>query len=160
MGSDTTGKKPFYKKWWVWVLAVVIVIGIASQSGKKGDTGTTTAQAEGATEQAASAAEPAPEPTIKVSAVDYYQEYDANEVAADERYKGKTLEITGEVTGVEKTMGTVYVNLRGDELIGWVHCALEDESGASKISKGQNVTLVGKGAGKMGFARVEDCKIK
>ena len=27
-------KKPFYKKWWVWVLAVIVIIGIGSSGGK------------------------------------------------------------------------------------------------------------------------------
>ncbi|MFT8325113.1 DUF4352 domain-containing protein [Oenococcus sicerae] len=27
-------KKPFYKKWWFWVIIVVLVIGIGSQAGK------------------------------------------------------------------------------------------------------------------------------
>lgn len=31
---DAVAKKPFYKKWWVWVIAVIVVIGIGSQGSK------------------------------------------------------------------------------------------------------------------------------
>lgn len=31
------GNKPFYKKWWVWLLAVLLIIGIASCSGGDDD---------------------------------------------------------------------------------------------------------------------------
>lgn len=30
-------KKPFYKKWWVWLLAIIVVIAIAGMSDEDGD---------------------------------------------------------------------------------------------------------------------------
>lgn len=35
MTSSEKIKKPIYKKWWAWAIAVVLIIGIASQSSKK-----------------------------------------------------------------------------------------------------------------------------
>jgi len=31
--SEEKTKKPFYKKWWVWVLAIIVIAGIGSQGG-------------------------------------------------------------------------------------------------------------------------------
>lgn len=38
--SEPKAKKPFYKKWWVWAIAVVVVIGIANSGGNGGSTPT------------------------------------------------------------------------------------------------------------------------
>ncbi|MFT8878546.1 MAG: hypothetical protein ABF913_03150 [Oenococcus sp.] len=41
-------KKPFYKKWWFWVIIVVLVIGIGgSQVGKKSESNTSTSNKTG-----------------------------------------------------------------------------------------------------------------
>ncbi|MBK6290135.1 MAG: hypothetical protein IPF59_00050 [Ignavibacteria bacterium] len=161
MGADISTKKPFYKKWWVWLIVGVVVIGIASQSGKKDSaTGEATAQISTSGSSSTASEKPREVAAIKVSAKEYYEAYDGNEVAADGKFKDKIIEISGEVESVEKTLGTVYVALKGADMFGQVRCALEDESGAASISKGSVVTLVGTGDGKMGFPNVTDCKIK
>lgn len=33
--SNETKKKPFYKKWWVWVIAVVLLFGIVGSMGEE-----------------------------------------------------------------------------------------------------------------------------
>lgn len=150
MSADISTKKPFYKKWWVWLIVGVVVIGIASQSGKKDSaSGDATAQSSTSSSGSDASEKPKEASSIKVSAKEYYEAYDGNEVAADGKYKDKLIEITGEVESVEKTLGTVYVALKGADMFGQVRCALEDESGASSISKGSVVTLVGTGDGKM-----------
>ena len=154
-------KKPFYKKWWVWLVVGVVVVGIASQSGKKDSaTGEATAQSSTSGSSSTASEKPKEASTIKVTAQAYYEAYDGNEVAADGKFKDKLIEITGEVESVEKTLGTVYVALKGADMFAQVRCGLEDESGAASISKGSVVTLVGTGDGKLGFPRVTDCKIK
>lgn len=41
MSENQKTKKPFYKKWWVWVIAIIIVIGLVSAGGSDSkDTGT------------------------------------------------------------------------------------------------------------------------
>lgn len=39
-------KKPFYKKWWVWVIAIIVIIGV-SNAGKDGSKTTSTSNGEG-----------------------------------------------------------------------------------------------------------------
>ena len=159
--AEESVKKPIYKKWWFWLIVGVVVIGIATQSGKK-SSATDDAASQSSTSGSSSSASEKPKEatTIKVTAKEYYEAYDGNELAADGRYKNKLIEITGEIESVEKTLGTVYVALKGADMFGQVRCGLEDEAGASNLSKGSTVTLIGKGDGKMGFPNVADCRIK
>lgn len=150
MGEETA-KKPFYKKWWVWALAIVIVIGIG-MSTKKGDAGGS------GTAQAATAEKT--EAGIPVTALAYYKAYENNEVAADAKYKGKLLEISGAVESVDKMMGSILVQLKGSEYFGTVTCTLEDESAAAYMNKGDRITLIGTGDGKSIFPQVDDCILK
>ncbi|MGG0788269.1 Ltp family lipoprotein [Peribacillus simplex] len=71
-------KKPFYKKWWVWVLAVIIIASIASGGGEESATTDTE-----------------PESTVDESAVDTIEEVnEAQEVVDD--LNNQLEEATGE----------------------------------------------------------------
>jgi hypothetical protein len=49
---------------------------------------------------------------IVITAEQLYKEYDANEIAADQRYKNKILRVTGSIRNIGKTSGDApYVNL-------------------------------------------------
>ncbi|MEG0579510.1 MAG: DUF3862 domain-containing protein [Niameybacter sp.] len=58
MSKETKIKKPFYKKWWAWVIAIIIVVAIASPS----EEGTTTEDAETPVTQPTQKEEPVKEP--------------------------------------------------------------------------------------------------
>lgn len=147
-------KKPFYKKWWVWVIIAVFVIGVATQS-KKSEASTS-----GSTAQTSTGETPKQVPAVVVSAEAYYKAYNDNEVSADAKYKGKALEMTGTVESVNKTFGTVHVQLKGAEYFGTVDCSMVDEGSASSMSKGDVVTLIGTGDGKTVFPEVDECVVK
>ena len=55
-------------------------------------------------------------PSVKISASRLYKEYDANEIAADQKYKGKIIEVTGVIRDIgNDIMNNAYVTLAGDE---------------------------------------------
>jgi tRNA(Ile2) C34 agmatinyltransferase TiaS len=55
---------------------------------------------------------PAQPVAISITAEQLYKEYEANEVAADLKYKNKYLRVKGEIRDIRKTIGDVpYVNL-------------------------------------------------
>ena len=57
------------------------------------------------------AAPPTP-PPIEITSEHLYKEYDANEVAADQLYKNRTLKVSGTVRSINKAIGDApYVNL-------------------------------------------------
>lgn len=101
----------------------------------------------------------------KISASDLFKAYDANELAADEKYKGKTLEISGVIGELGKDiLGSPYILLRpSGVLVFGVQCMLDDSEQASKasqLSKGASVTLTGDVSGKLGNIVVRNCTIK
>ena len=87
------------------------------------------------------------EPEYVVTASTLNSEYSANEVAADAKYKGKFVRVTGVVDTIGKDIvDSMYVTLSTGELFVNVQCMLEDSEfeKAATLSKGSSVSLVGK----------------
>lgn len=102
-----------------------------------------------------------PEETVlKISAKQLFADYKANEIAADGKYKGKLLEITGTVETLGKDIiNDPYVALQSGELISSVQCMLKDgeETRAATLSKGDTITLRGRGASYLVNVLIRDC---
>lgn len=100
---------------------------------------------------------------MKVSASELFQDYKSNEVAADEKYKGKMLEVTGTVHSIGKDIvNTIYVTLEGGgrfEIMS-VQCYFSDKhkSEAAQLSKGQTITVRGRCEGKFGNVHIKKCE--
>ena len=103
----------------------------------------------------------APVVTSSQLAVDYA----ANQVAADTKYKGKTIKVSGTVNTIGKDMlDTPYIAFAADDpytIIGIVQCmfSASDEPQLAKISKGQEITLQGRVKGETGDILIEDCDV-
>ena len=90
-----------------------------------------------------------PKVDMEVTASELYRAYEANEVSADQQYKGKRLLITGVVENIGKdVMDNPYVALKIDFLKG-VNCYFDDENNKvlSHLSKGQKIQIIGTCAG-------------
>ena len=101
-------------------------------------------------------------PVIKVSAITLTEEYDANKVAADQKYKGNLLEIMGTIDSIGKDiLDTPYVILKGRELsLFGVQCMFskDKESKLIELKKGQTLKVRGKLSGELiGNIIVRDC---
>jgi hypothetical protein len=116
----------------------------------------------------APAPKPKPKPKTKAVSVDAGQilaEFEGNEAAADAKYQGKTLKVTGVVDKVDTEFWnneeyTIQLS-NGDEWALWtVNC--NDMSGdeAAKVQAGSTVTVVGKfdDGGDLGV-ELKDCHI-
>lgn len=100
---------------------------------------------------------------IKITASQLYAEYEANEISADEKYKGKTLEVSGIVDGIAKDiLNSSYVILKTSNIIGRIQCYIEDseQSKAAALQKGQKITVIGRNDGKMMNILLKDCYIR
>lgn len=88
----------------------------------------------------------------RVSAEKLCKDYEANEVAADEKYKGKILIVDGTVKDIEKGIfDEIYVTLEGDkDRITSVKCYFSDahKSRLARLTKDQKVSIKGKCDGK------------
>ena len=106
-------------------------------------------------------------PPQAVGAAQLGRDYQDDPAAADEKYRGQTLEVTGviEEVGRDKA-GTWCVLLRGEEGAGGqrVECSFDeaDEDDAAQLArlrKGQEVTLRGRCEGGQGRVRLRDCAL-
>ena len=112
----------------------------------------------------ANANETIAEKPIKLNAKELTKAYEENELAADEKYKDKTLAVTGKVSNIAETFGSITVSLDGHNLVVSVMCSFDEaeKENVIKLKKGQQVTLIGKGDGMTGglYAGLKECKIQ
>nr|WP_315220305.1 hypothetical protein [uncultured Flavobacterium sp.] len=99
---------------------------------------------------------------FEVAASDLTQEYKANVVSADEKYKNKKIAITGRIGNIGKdVMNNPYISFRGEFLEG-VTCYFSDENNKiiSKLNKGEQITIIGECKGlTLTNVIIKDCKI-
>jgi hypothetical protein len=102
-----------------------------------------------------------PEPT---TANALFRAYHANEVTADEFYKGRLLAVSGRVAEIRKDFSDgIYVELQTENEFESVRAELSDgqAGNASALFKGASVTVVCRGAGMiLGSPGLKDCSIK
>lgn len=152
--SNIRPKKPIYKKWWFWLLAVIVLIIIASSGG--GDSSTSGTNSSGSNEAKTAPAEQA----IAVTSTKLYADYKANELSADNTYKGKLVEVSGTVDNIGKDiLNSPYISLKTGDIIGSVQCMLDDSAvaEASAMAEGTKVTMQGRVSGLMGNVIVKEC---
>jgi hypothetical protein len=97
-----------------------------------------------------------------ISAKALVDAYEANEVSADDQFKGKTVYVSGKVGDIAKdVLDNIYIILKtGDMEINNVQCYFDDAATAAKLSKGQKITLKGECKGKVILnVVVEDCEL-
>jgi len=100
-------------------------------------------------------------PTIQISAINLWQAYESNEVAADEQYKNKRLLITGTVTSIDKDfLDNIILVLKSPNQFMGTHATMEksEKSEASRLKKGDAVTLACTCKGRIvGSPSLRDC---
>jgi|GEM_PF-1831243 len=146
------------------LLCVFALLAAGSEEKKKESATTPTATGTTATGEVAAPVAVAPVKPVEVvdvSAGTLYNDYKDNELAADKKYKGKLLRISGAVDSVAKTLGSVHVRLKSSGSFGTVSAEMDEreEEKAAELTKGQAVTLVCVGHGKTLMPHVKDCRM-
>lgn len=141
---------------------IVYLIGMAIFAGTMGALGSV-GNADLEALDPPSAVESAPVQMADAVAVDagtLHRAYAANEIAADELYKGKPLKVTGTVADIASDVSDEpLVSLRVGEFES-VHATGLAKDVAAKLAKGQSVTLTCVGGGEMiGTPILDDCKL-
>lgn len=107
-------------------------------------------------------------PPIKVSATELISEYERDSVAADKKYTGQTLIITGRVSNFVQLQDTLGIYLKSDvsESKWEIICFIDNVSNSdpfSQIRSGNGIiTIIGKSRRKSDntFIDIPDCKIQ
>jgi len=155
-------KKSLTKRWWFWLVALVVLAGIGKAVTKE-ESGGNEASTSGAAKEHPEPA-PQPKPAMKVTALKLFEEYQANEVSADQAYKGKLLEVTGKVDSITKdAFDNVIVRLQtSNEFMAVATYPVDEEvNAAAGLAKGQAVTMQCEGEGMvMGSPVLRECSFK
>src|SRR5512141_2651619 len=104
---------------------------------------------------------PTSTPELAVPTTTIIKAYEADQAAADARYQGKTLRMTGKVTNINDVFDVKALMLRDSENDTGLQCYLTDSADAQKVSIGQTITIEGniKG-GELGpFMVAEPCRV-
>lgn len=102
------------------------------------------------------------EPAITVSAAELVSEYDANEVAADNRYKGKMVQVSGVVHNIGKDIfNNMFVTLQSGHPLQCVQVFFDDSHAGeiAGLSKGTSLTVKGRCHGLMMNVLVKDAHL-
>lgn len=175
-------KKKWYKKWWVIVIGIVILYAIGSNAvnntnkkvAEDQQAQNTQVPSQEATNGSANQNTQTTQPTepekvvpqISVTSASISKEYSENEVAADAKYKGKLIEISGKIAGVNNgiTDNEMIVRLSdGQYDVNDPYCYMKasEHDKVLTFKKGQQITLVGTGdSATIGSPVLKDCTVK
>ena len=151
--------RPWFKKKRWWAAGVVLVAVAASIGGGAGSddavadetksaaSGGKSDSSSSGTKKEQAAKEPAVKP-MNVQAAAILKEFEGNEAAADLKYEGKVLRVTGEVSKVDTELlddseYVIQVNGGGDFDFFSVNCNDQAPEDVAKIQIGQQITVVG-----------------
>lgn len=151
--TEENTKKPIYKKWWVWVIAVIILAAIGAGQGEKGDNVV-------ANKSTNKEIKP-----ISVSIGELLSAYQGNEVGADVKYKDKYIQTTGIIGDIKKDiMDNLYVivgKTGGDFEIPALQAFFVDEytDQLANLKKGSKIEVICLIEGLMMHVLGKRCKI-
>lgn len=115
------------------------------------------------TSKAPAANKSSAEPYIGIAAIELMAAYENNAVAADTKYEGKLLRITGSVKDFGKDlMDTAYITLESGESFNNAQCmfASSQEESLAQLSKGDHVLVEGRCSGEaIGNVIIKNCQL-
>ena len=102
-------------------------------------------------------------PALTINAKELIDAYKANEVAADQQYKGKIVQVTGVSDRIGKVLGSSYVTVgTGAQFeIPQIQCSVDEKEEARLASLKQNtkITVKGKVTGLSLNISLDDCVV-
>lgn len=159
--SDEKKKKPLWLKILIGIGVLIVIGAIGKAVNPKGGGGQTAAPSSPAATSSQGSPTPAPaEKAIVITARKLYEDYRSNEIASDEKYKDKILDITGNVLQIKKDiLDDLFVLLDAGNPIMGVQAYFGDrhKSKLANLKKGDRVVIRCRGAGLMGNAIVKGC---
>lgn len=141
-------------KWLGIGIFVIIVIAVIASMGKSGNKQTSNSSS---TDQ--KQAEQVQE-AEKITATQLADDFDANQVAAESKWKGKLVEFSAEITNITDS-GLSFSKIGSKEFsLTQISCKVVDKQQLLSLKNGQTVTVRGVAGGQsLGVIDVNDCKV-
>lgn len=146
------------------LLGLFVVIGVIGNlvGGDKGSGSSSSSPASSDTSDSSSSDSSSEPAAISISANQLSSAYNANELAADDKYKDKVLAVSGTVDSIGKDItDTPYVTLQANgDLLG-IQCMFDNQykEQLSKLHKGQQIQIHGTCKGKTLNVLLADCTL-
>ncbi|TXC81474.1 OB-fold protein [Luteibaculum oceani] len=99
-------------------------------------------------------------PAATLTAEELYSEFETSESAANEKYLGKVIEVSGKVVSTENRDGNVSVLLSADSDLGGVQCSLDSTYREVKVKVGDELRLKCQCNGMLFDVALNRCVIK
>lgn len=98
---------------------------------------------------------------LKITAIDLANTYKANEINADKIYKGRQIELTGNVYDISDMLGSQSITIEGQDYNN-VLCFFKanQKDKLATLVKGQSITIIGLVEGYSLMTVVKNCEIK
>lgn len=141
-------------KWGAIVFVGLIVIGVVA--GKGGSTNTTTgSNAQNQPQTESTQVEP-----MKVTVKEIADDFDSNQVAAEEKWNGKYVEFSAEITNITDS-GLSFSNIASKQFsLAQISCRTTDKQQLISVKNGDTVTVRGTvGKQSLGVIDVSNCQI-
>ena len=132
------------------VIAILVLAGVFSNPSKNTNTTTTSGKSPSM-------------PMISIDSDTLFAEHEANEVRADEQYKGRQLQVIGYIDNIGKNIvDDMYVTLKTKKQIFSVQCFFDKSqtNTLASLRKGSFVTIAGRCNGKFGNVLLKDCVLR
>lgn len=102
---------------------------------------------------------------VKVNTQEFIAEFDKNQLAAEEKYKGKVVELTAYVDNIsEDILGKPFLSLKPVNNEYYfdtsIQCYFKDKSELTSLENGQQVSVQGKvDTQSLGIISIKDCSV-
>lgn len=140
-------------KWIAIIFIVLIIIGVVSGSGKSGNNQKTVSNENTQKEKQVE------EPT-KITARELADDFESNQVAAENKWKDKLVEFSAVITNITDS-GLSFSNVTSKEFsLTQISCRIKDKQQLLPLKKEQSVTVRGVvGDQTIGVIDVSDCSV-
>lgn len=138
--------KPIYKRVWFWVLAIVLVLGIAGAAGGSG--GSSTNNGSASSDVQTEAAEEEKIEYEEVTTDELSDALEANAVNASDTYKGKYFAVSGRLSNIDSSGNYIsLVDINDEWSFNVITCYIKNDEQLEKVkamTTDDTVTVRGK----------------
>ena len=98
---------------------------------------------------------------VSINAIELYKNYTQNEASADSLYLGKVIDLTGNISEIEKNDNRYTLYLNTTDSTGTISCEMDtlENSNISKLNKGNSIKINGFCNGINIDVQLDRCKI-
>ena len=147
------------------ILGIVVVIGVIGAMISGGGNSQPTKTEKETSKQQKVVDNKNKKEVVKVNIASFISEFDENQLAAEKKYEGKIIEVSGYIQNIsEDITGTPYISLdktpNPSFNLTHIKCSFKSSESLTGVKKGQKITVRGEFVSQdMGVIQLKNCEI-